>query len=224
MRILCFGDSLALPREGCLYSDTWIAKLKEVFLKDDFICDFKGGMLISNLFHSWHQYYKQVFADVVILQEGVCDCAPRYVNDNKLFWKVIISFCEKTRMSKLFWKMVKLRPRRPSCTHTSISSFANKYEELICSMYEEGVKYVVIIKIGHGAPSVVRKSIHFNTNVDAYNNVFVQLKDKFKERLILVDPLNQVEDDMFVDGYHCNAKGMHAVFCDLNNVLSTIVH
>ena len=115
MKIVCYGDSLALPREGCNYNDTWIAKLKFVFPSVDFICNFNGGMLINDIFHAWN-YMKYTESDIVIIQEGICDCAPRYVNDKKFYWKVMLFLCEKTGTSNLFWWLIKKRHRNPSCT------------------------------------------------------------------------------------------------------------
>ena len=37
LKCLCIGSSLDLPREGVLYSDTWIAKFREKFPGIDFI-------------------------------------------------------------------------------------------------------------------------------------------------------------------------------------------
>ena len=37
LKCLCIGSSLDLPREGVLYSDTWIAKCREKFPGIDFI-------------------------------------------------------------------------------------------------------------------------------------------------------------------------------------------
>ena len=82
---------------------------------------------------------------------------------------------------------------------------------------------MVIIKIGHGAPSVVGKSSFFNSNVDAYNRVFDKLKEKYGKKLLIVDPLCNVDEDLFVDGYHCNHKGMEIVFNQLNSILSPII-
>jgi hypothetical protein len=223
MRILCFGDSLALPREGCLYQETWVARLKSYFTDVDFICDFKGGMLVKDLCHSWSKYYQYSEAAVVIVQEGICDSAPRYLNDNNAFWKVIIKLFDKIKLSYIFWRIVKIGTRKPSCTYTSKEEFENRYDNLLKNMYDGGVECVVIIKIGHGAPSVTRKSVYYNSNVDKYNNIFEHLKKKYKEKLLLVDPLNQVDEDMFVDGYHCNGRGMSVVYKELSKVLKTIM-
>ena len=218
MRVVCLGDSLALPREGCNYSDTWIAKLKSEFSSVDFVCDFRGGMLVDDLLESW-SYLKHVKADTAIIQEGICDCAPRYVNDKKLFWKVLLLLIKKIGIDGLFWRMVKHGTRKPQCTYTSLTKYINRFNEIVKEMFESGVSRVIILKIGHGAPSIISKSQYFNSNVDAYNRTFDHLQARYGDNLIILDPLNQVDEDMFVDGYHCNAKGMDTVYHDLREVL-----
>ena len=222
MRVLCIGDSLPLPREGCDYTDTWFARLKKAYPSVEFINDFKGGMTTMELLHSWN-YMRHTNPDVVIIQEGICDCAPRYVNDNSLFWKVVITVVEKLRIANLFWKIIKTRKRRATCTYTSKSAFYNNYDQLLRKIYEIGVKFIIIIKIGHGASSIVLKSESFNKNVDLYNVIFDKLKIKYKDKLILADPLKQVDDSLFVDGYHCNRAGMNLVFLELTTILEPIV-
>ena len=222
MRIVCFGDSLALPREGCHYTDTWIAKLKTTFPSIDFICNFSGGMLVHDLFKYWN-YMQFAGADIAIIQEGICDCAPRYIDEDNLFWKFIIKVAQKTRTIDVFWRIVKHGSRKPSCTCTPKKEFEKIIQEIISSMYMVGVRYVIVIKIGHGAPSIVKKSNFFNSNVDDYNSVFDHMKDKYNDKLIVIDPLNKVDEDMFIDGYHCNARGMDRVYNELVSVLSPIV-
>ena len=219
MKILCIGDSLTLPRKGCDYSDTWIARIKTEFQNCDFICNFKGGMLIKDAFQLWDYYYKYSKIDYVILQEGICDCSPRHVNENSYFWRVIIKIAEKIRVSKFLWWLIKLKPRSPSCTFTSRKSFVQFSEKLMDGFFSSEVKAVIIIKIGYGAPTVTSRSKYFNSNVDEYNAFFEKLKVKFGERIVTIDPLKKVNDDMFVDGYHCNAEGMKAVYIELSNVL-----
>ncbi len=216
MRVFCIGDSLSLPRKGCDYNDTWYAKIKKAFPSYEFLCDFKGGRLAEDTFHTWRAYYQFSYPDIVIIQEGVCDSSPRYINENIYYWKFLISFFERIKWSGIFWRIIKLRKRRVDCTYTKPSVFYNIYDEMLKSMIDLGVKKIVIVKIGHGAPSVVMKSNSFNNNVDRYNQIFDNLRDKYEDNIITIDPLNIVMDDMFVDGYHCNSRGMKAVYEELN--------
>ena len=222
-RVLCIGDSLALPRRGCPYVETWIAKLKRQYPAVDFICNFKGGMLIEDALHYWTNYYQYGDVDIAIVQEGICDCSPRYINDRRLFWKVVMGFLKKIKMTNLFWSMVKAGRRKAYCVYTSPSTYAIQYEKMIKNMLRGGVNYVIAIKIGHGTEAVVSRSEHFNSNVESYNNIINQIQAHYPEKVISIDPLNKVDEDNFVDGYHCSPKGMDAVYRDINRILGRLI-
>lgn len=223
MRVFCIGDSLSLPRKGCCYNETWFFKLRSAYPSFEFVSDFKGGRLVEDALHIWSAYYQYCYPDIVIIQEGVCDSSPRYINENKFYWKFLVSFCESVKLSRIFWGIVKLRKRSKKCTYTQPARFYNIFDEMIKSMVDLGVKIIIIIKIGHGAPSIVEKSKFFNYNVDYYNRLFDELREKYKDYVVLIDPLNSVEDDMFVDGYHCNSHGMNAVYTRLSSIFEEIV-
>ena len=77
----------------------------------------------------------------------------------------------------------------------------------------QGSKSVIAIKIGHSNEAIVEKSSkYFNSNVDRYNSIIDKVADEVKRNIYVVAPLDVVEDDMFVDGYHCSGKGMQKVY------------
>ena len=76
MKIQIFSDSLALPRElpqKVLYEETYPAKLSQTNIVAQFS---KGGGTINELIEQ-APYYKMFVPDVVIIQSGIVDCAPR---------------------------------------------------------------------------------------------------------------------------------------------------
>lgn len=222
IKILCIGDSLSLPRQGCCYEDTWVAKLKAKYSTVDFVCNFKGGMLIEDALHYWSNYYQNSRFEIAIIQEGICDCSPRYINDKRLVWKIIIGACKKLKLTKAFWSFVKKRPRSVNCVYTSPSLFAFQYESMVRSMLET-IRYIIIVKIGHGTEAVVARSTHFNDNVNQYNSILDDIQKKYSDRVIVVDPLAMVDDSLFVDGYHCNREGMNNVFLSIDRMLKQIL-
>ncbi len=222
MKILCIGDSLALPREECQYEDTWFYKLKKDFPQHEFIDYFTRGLLIKNAVFDFDTYYQFYKADVVIIQTGICDCSPRYINNIKRPYKQIQGICTLLKLDGLFWKLVKKRTRKPDCVYTSINSFETLYNQLVKSFLEAGAKKIIVVRIGHSAESVAVRNPYMNQNVDKYNLVLEKIHDRLKEKTILISPLEQVDESFFVDGYHCNAKGMYVVYDKLKGVLSEI--
>ena len=81
-----------------------------------------------------------------------------------------------------------------------------------------GVKKIIVVKIGHAAESVAANNCYFNSNVDKYNNIINEIALEKKDHIIIIDPLHNVHEDLFVDGYHCNSNGMEKVYHDLDGL------
>lgn len=222
MKILCIGDSLGMPREGCPEEDVWISLLKKKFPGSTFIGEFKRARLVKNALACYRQKYRKYNADIVILQLGIVDCSPRYVNTQSYIVRIIYYLFNKLGKSDLYWRIVKSRPRRPSCVYTSPSKFRNEYTSLIKEIINDGGN-VIVIKIGHGGESVLRSSMFFNSNVDRYNKILENIVVQNIGQVCSVNPLDNVGDDDFVDGYHCNEKGMRKVYEALCQVLTTML-
>ena len=224
MKVLCIGDSLGLPREGCSYEETWYSQLSTNYPQHTFFSHFEGGRLIGSALNDFNMYYKYYSADVVILQQGIVDCSPRYVNDKRAINLVIRKVFAVCGLIKIYWKIVKSHPRRPDCVYTKIDKFENQYRSLINDILKSGTKAVVVIKIGHSTQSLVEKSSkYFNSNVDRYNAIIDNIVNEYKDKVIVLAPLDKVEDDMFLDGYHCSAKGMKIVYDNVANSFELVL-
>lgn len=211
MKILCIGDSLGLPRKGCLYEDTWLSLIRARYPDYTFIDHFHGDRLIDSASHDYDTYYRYYNPDIVIFQQGICDCAPRYIDEKKLLTRVIRKLFYSLGLQNLFWRIVKSHNRRLDCVHTRPEQFIDIYSRLIDNIFKNGSKFVVLIKIGHGADSVIASSPYFNINVDRYNSIIDEIASKY-DNVYVVDPLNIINNEMFVDGYHCGPLGMQKVF------------
>lgn len=222
MRILCIGDSLALPREECPYEDTWFYRLKKTFPHHELVDYFKRGLLIPEALHMFDTYYQFYPAEVAVIQTGICDCSPRYIDDQKLIVVAIKLVFKKLGLESLFWKLVKLRKRRQFCVYTKFDKFKHDYVLLIQKLIAAGTSHVILIKIGHAAPSVLPRNPYMNSNVNKYNTVINQLAVDHKENVIVLEPLNVAKDDFFVDGYHCNPRGMEVVYEQIKSIISQI--
>lgn len=218
MRVLCIGDSLGLPRDGCPYEKSWFYKLTKKYQNIEFVDYFKRGLMITETVNLYNMYYAEYKPDIVIIQTGICDCAPRYINSNNIFWKIIFSLLCHLGLESIFWKVIKLvRSRSQKCVYTSESVFQQMYSKLINRFVSDNVKKIIIVKIGHAANSVIAKNRNFNLNVDRYNSVIDKIAAENKNIIQTIDPLNNVNEDLFVDGYHCNGNGMEKVFLDIVN-------
>lgn len=222
MRVLCIGDSLALPREECSYESTWFYKLQHAFPQHEFIDFFKRGLLIPDALHKFDTYYQFYGPDVVIIQTGICDCSPRYINDKNMIIRIVRKICKVIHLEPLFWKTVKLRKRRQNCVYTRYDEFKTMYAQLVQKLFSSGSKHIILIKIGHAAPSVLTRNPYMNLNVDKYNYIMDHILKNNKGRVTVLDPLKDAEDGFFIDGYHCNPIGMVAVYEQIKKVISEI--
>jgi acyl-CoA thioesterase-1 len=101
MKVLCIGDSLALPGHHNKYEDTWFYKLKKEFPGHDFISFFKrqltteilvtigGGEKIEGAFPTGADCLEHYMPEIVIIQLGIVDCAPRLINEKSFLWKIV---------------------------------------------------------------------------------------------------------------------------------------
>lgn len=219
MRVLCIGDSLGLPRKGCPYEKTWFFKLAKKYPNIEFIDYFKRGLVLTETVNLYNMYYTDYKPDIVIIQTGICDCAPRYLNSNKLFWKLLLNLLGHLGLESYFWKIIKfIFSRRENCVYTKVDVFSLLYRKLIEKFIANGVKKIIVVKIGHVAESVAANNCYFNSNVDKYNNIINEIALEKKDHIIIIDPLHNVHEDLFVDGYHCNSNGMEKVYHDLDGL------
>lgn len=221
MKVLCIGDSLGMPREGCLEEEVWTSLLKQRYPDLMFIDEFKRARLVEDALACYRKQYKNYNADITILQLGIVDCSPRYINTHNKIVRLIFYLFDKLGKSDYLWRKVKSRPRRRSCVYTSPSKFRKVYSNLVKEILSaDGI--LVIIKIGHGSEAVLKRSQYFNFNVDKYNNIIDGIVNQYKERVYCISPLKVVSEDYFVDGYHCCSKGMRIVYEELTKVLDSI--
>ena len=222
MRVLCVGDSLGLPREGCTYEETWYYRLKIKYPNVEFVDVFTRALLITEAVSNYYgSYYKFYNADVVIVQTGICDCSPRLFNSNSRKGRLMLRVVKSLGLTTLFWKCVKRRDRDSNRVYTNPDIFFSCYNKLISLFVNDGIKKVILIKIGHATPSVLKKSKFFNHNVDKYNNLIDKIARNYPGKIEIVNPLDNVTESMFVDGYHCNKNGMEIVYNDLVKILES---
>lgn len=224
MRILCIGDSLGLPREYVNYEDTWFYKLQKKYPNIEFVDMFERGLLITKAYENFDSYYLFYPSDIVIIQTGICDCAPRYIDERKFYVKIAKFIFRKLGLISIFWKIAKLKGRKSTCVSTSIESFCIFFCKLLDEILENGTKYIIVIKIGHATESVIKRNPLLNSNVDKYNEEIEKICNTHKDRVKVINPLDIALDKLFVDGYHCNNVGMNVVYNNLVEVLEELIN
>ena len=225
MKILCVGDSLGLPREGVAYEDTWFYELVNKYREDHFIYKFKRGLTSEYLIGLYGKEYKGEFSsfympDVVIMQSGIVDCAPRYINDYKGIGKIISRISKFLRIETLFWRIVKIINKRSSrhC-YVKFEDFKRNINQYINELISLGVRKIIIVKIGIPSEKIQERSVELVSCINKYNSVYDELADQYEKTIAVINPLGSGDESLYIDGYHTNKKGANLVFEDLCQVL-----
>tara|TARA_B110000238_G_C15880385_1_gene333194 strand:+ start:155 stop:559 length:405 start_codon:yes stop_codon:yes gene_type:complete len=111
LRILCVGDSLGMPRNGIPYDCTWFYFLNQMHSIHEYVPRFQRAMTTDNLVGSNKSDFLENYSpDIVIMQLGIVDCAPRYLPELSFRLKIINRL--PFGINKTFWKLLKKHKTR----------------------------------------------------------------------------------------------------------------
>lgn len=209
MRILFLTDSLSLPRlnteEQVDLEDTYIEKLRARFPEFTITDSAIGGATIVDLYKQVF-YYKSVRPDIVILQSGIVDCAPRAY---KKFGKKVLS--KLGLINKLTGLTRWLRKYR-GYTLTSPTKFTY-YLNKIKSEFPNSDFYT--LGILSASDDYEKKVPNIKRNVNRYNHL-LKVNSKF------IDNTDIPFDAIMSDHHHLNQKGHQLIFNKLEDLLNSV--
>lgn len=231
LKILAIGDSLTLPRgKDVYYEDTWFYKLKQKFSNYDFFPLFKRG-ITTNVLVEWGggdadtieefpygaDCLEHFIPDIVILQLGIVDCAPRLLNNTE---RVILKRLPKYLANSYIKVVKKYRKRKLSNTFVSPQKFESNLLNYLDRCKRNIVEKVLIIKIPIPTKKMIDKNPLILKNVTIYNKIYDSLAKKYSFVKCL-NPLSPSKYDIniYTDGYHPNKEGNEFVFKSLEQEL-----
>ena len=213
-RVLIIGDSLALPRERpepVRYDETWPEQLKKTG-RFDIIQLSLGGGTIVDLFEQT-SYYKHYNPDIVIIQSGIVDCAPRALTQLEL------RFLLSNKLSRLFLSRFLpinfLRAHR-KITFVDKNKFEESYENVILQF--KGCNYI-LIGILPISSDYEKKVKGISKNQVEYNNIIKSLALKLKGKYLNTDLMPI--DGIMTDFHHLNSVGHSWIFSAIVDVIDT---
>lgn len=211
-KVLCISDSLGLPRPQVLYTDTWISLLRQQRKDYDFIADFHRNATTDTL-SQWEYGEHLLFYEpkIIILQLGICDCAPRYLRTTSFWYRLLNHLPEK--FSSNCWKIFKtFRKRNINRTDVSLDKFRLNVEQYIKQCIHNNVEKIIIIKIAAPGEAMLKNNPLIKSSIKLYNQVYEEIAAKYSQYVILTDPLHIGDNSCYVaDGYHPNGKGNRLV-------------
>lgn len=208
--ILCISDSFGLPRPGTEYSATWIARLKAMRPDTDFVGLFRRKANTDQLSElDYGEYLTFYRPEQVILQLGICDCAPRYVRTTTLLYRVL------NHLPAIAWKTVKLMlGRKPTRTDVAIDRYEANLEAYASRCRTNGVKRLIIVKIGIPSEPMVSANPGVVASAEAYNARIDAVARRHPEIVCTVAPLAIASPQNYLaDGYHPSPEG-HRLIAD----------
>lgn len=203
---LIMTDSVALPRRfpgGMVkWKETYPFKLKE------FLCDFEvislsiGGASITDL-RKQVNYYKILKPEIVILQCGIVDAAPR------AFGRIEMDLIKKLKMFRITKPAVSFLRTYRAHHYTNPNLFEKKLRELKEELNAKDFFSLEIIPANKEYEKIL---FGITKNINIYNGI---LKRNSK-----IVPLHDIpRDGILYDHHHLNAIGQDFVFKRLKEIL-----
>lgn len=215
-RVLIIGDSLALPRERpeqVRYDETWPEQLKKTG-RFEIIQLSLGGGTIEDLFEQT-SYYKHYNPEIVIIQSGIVDCAPRALTQLEL------RFLLSNRISRLF--LSRLLPVNFLRAHRKITFVdKNKFEEFYKNVILQfkGSKFI-LIGILPISSDYEKKVKRISKNQVEYNNIIKSLALKFKGKYVNTDSMSK--EGIMTDFHHLNSYGHSWIFTTVVDAIDKLI-
>lgn len=212
--VLCVGDSLGMPRQGVSFLDTWFYRLLKVKSNYYFLNNFRRALTTNEL--ESRDLLENYCPNIVILQVGIVDCAPRYFKRNSLFIKIINR--SPSPLRNLFWKAVKrLMRRKLSKCDVPPDTFKDNLLKYLKRCENCGVEKLIVLKIPTPSKPMIDSNPQIINSIRVYNEILQSMN--YSRELILIDLLeNSNENDFIEDGYHLSKQGFERVFDSLVTV------
>lgn len=206
-RVLCISDSVALPRPGVSYEDTWIARLGDNLPEFDFIPIFRRSTTTDMLAGGgdYGDFLLFYTPEQVIIQLGICDCSPRYIRTTSLLYKLVQRL--PNNLKTIFWSTYKTFIKRSAKrTDVSIERFSQNIRSYLDKCIEANVQRVIIIKIATPGSTMIASNPLVVKNVNSYNSIYEKIGSEY-DFAEVINPLSVSDDSNYVDGYHPCDKG-----------------
>jgi len=221
-RILAIGDSLALPGHGNMYQDTWYYLLKQKYPNYDFITVFRRGVTTNILTTAGEEFdvLEYYIPNIVILQLGIVDCAPRLFKKNGVE-KLILNRMPEVVKNNYIAFVKKHRVRHSKRAEVSPDMFLNNLNLYLMRCKKNNVSNIIIIAIPFPDERMIKISPNIINSVNLYNNIYNKLAKSYKN-VSVIYPLDSrlYKHNIFEDGYHPNQVGHNAIFFELKEILN----
>lgn len=214
-RALIIADSLALPRSDVDYEQTWPAMLANRLPAVAWINRAQRLSTSERLNGEGNQgadcleFYRP---DLVVLQLGICDCAPRVLHRRTAAIVYRMPFGLGARLSS--W-LERRRGRKSTNCFVALPEYERNLRAYLARA-ALGDTVVIAISVLPATHLLASKSPLAGKQIAAYNAALDRLAGEF-ECFRVLHPFDGMAsiDNLFVDGYHLNEQGARCVTAGL---------
>lgn len=201
-KVLVITDSLGLPRKKpqiCDYEETWPTLLRNSGHVVHQVSI--GGATVNELFNQSH-YHCSFNPEIVIVQSGIVDCAPRALTkfENLIFNKFYLS---RKFMKYILPKITNILRRYRGISYTNIGIYEKNILRFKNQFSDADLFWLSIVP----SNEEYEKSVPgIDKNIKKYNSI---LKKQLKDNLIW---LKNIENGVMSDHIHLNSMGHKYIF------------
>ncbi len=221
IRGLIITDSLGCPRDEINVEDTWTDLLIQQENKMN-ICFYTYCVRGLHSKTVPYQYIISIKPDIIIFQVGIVDASRRAMSEtiNKIVKRIpLVSRVVNHVCSKYHYQITK---------HINIHyASENDIKSLYTNILNNTSAKLFIILIAPSSLVIKKKTFNIENDINRYNNVFKSLKEKYDNRIILINPYEGLDpDELFInDGHHLNKETNYLVYKMVNEqLLNCMVH
>lgn len=218
-KILCIADSFGLPRVEVAYECTWYYRVKLAlgYSEYDYLYFFKRLLTTDVLVTMGGENTSQspkgadclehYLPSVVVLQLGICDCAPRLFLKGSIEEKLVNRAPVLLRRRYIEAKK-KLVGRKSGNALVSPKKFKANIVRYLERCSTVGVEKVIYIAIGTPISPMIDQNPGILDAIGRYNAILEELSEQYAF-LKVIYPWRDVNDpDLYIaDGYHPSALG-----------------
>jgi len=205
-KALIITDSLGLPRlnpENLSGKDCWTHRITHEKSDYDVYLFSRGGLSSKELVKNINIYFKSYEPEIIIIQLGIVDCAPRALrfSERKIISSIpILRTLIKKTISLFRKEIVKFR----KITYVTEKEFLRN---LLTFKEEFSDSKIYVVPIAPATPEYEEYSPGVTENINRFNAIL----DKI---FITIDPYDSVYtfDILMSDYHHLNRKGQDLVF------------
>ena len=210
MKILILTDSLGLPRikpEVCSFEKTWPVLLKERYPN---IHQVSIGSATTDTLLKQINYHKHFQPDIVVIQVGIVDCAPRFMSRLEL---------EITKSLGLFGKaLIKLANRKWIRNLRNITYVKQtKFKKNINSIQDAFNCPVIFIGIIPATKEYEELLPGVSYKIQTYNSILEKKSNYFVKTNKI-----SIEGGLMTDHHHINTIGHEMLFERIIKTLNEI--